>query len=206
MRNITTSPTMASPVQEPWGFVIYRTTYTAESNLLWPAAVAKFNQYIKLTKCVHIPCKTAPTCNHPASNTILSDATLYADKGIDDIANIFAEYIDSGPPSSRPRGTRADICLVIDKEVLEWLKDAPEPIPRGIDQSQPEACIKAVDIEWDPEEVDENEGVDERYQGWAKVPVHLLQYLHVQDAEFSLGQLVSMRRDYWDGRVFKWKG
>lgn len=53
---------------------------------------------------------------------------------------------------------------------------------------------------------DVDELVNERYRGWALVPVHLLQFLHVQDEEFSLGQLVSMRPRYYDGRVFKWEG
>lgn len=164
LRNKKTSSPLAMTTfrQEAEGFVIYRTIYTLESDLIWSSAIEKLNRYIAREKCVHTGCDTeAVRCNHSCNNVIPSDPTLYRDKSTDDIAEIFAEYIDSGPLSEKPRGIRPEICLMIDEEVLSWLRDAPEPMPLGT--PVPEVCIKTIDIEWDPDD-EEEELVHERYQ------------------------------------------
>ena len=116
---------------------------------------------------------------------IMSDPALYANKSIDDIANFFSDYLDAVPTAQR-LGTAEDVCLVIDEEVLWWLRDAPGPAPPE-DHSGLKVWIKVVDVEWSPDEADDE--IDQRYEGWALVPVQMLRFLHGDlDPDFTLGR------------------
>lgn len=93
--------------------------------------------------------------------------------------------------------------MVIDEGVLWWLRDAAGPRPPE-DHSWPNVCVKAVDVEWSPDEVDSE--IDSRFEGWALVPVQLLKTLHSDlNGDFTLGSLVSMRQRYV-GTAFRYEG
>jgi hypothetical protein len=101
----------------------------------------------------------------------MSDPALYANKSIDDIANFFSDYLDAVPTAQR-LGTAEDVCLVINEEVVWWLRDAPGPAPE--DHSGLKVWIKVVDVKWSPDEADDE--IDQRYEGWALVQVQMLRF------------------------------
>ena len=44
-----------------------------------------------------------------------------------------------------------------------------------------------MDVEWSPDEADDE--IDQRYEGWALVPVQMLRFLHGDlDPDFTLGR------------------
>jgi hypothetical protein len=106
-------------------------------------------------------------------------------------------------PTTQRLGIAEDVCLVIDEEVLWWLRDAPVPAPPE-DHSGLKVWIKVVDVEWSPDEADHE--IDQRYEGWALVPVQMLRFLYGDlDPDLTLARLVSARLSY-DGRAFRYEG
>lgn len=90
-----------------WGYAIYRTVYTPESDVLWPSILSKLNAYVyrsiwyaqNYNSATAYPATqsfdyAAATPEHVCfKNIIMSDGALYANKSIDDIANFFSAII-----------------------------------------------------------------------------------------------------------------
>jgi hypothetical protein len=182
--------------ESQWGYVIYRTVYTAESDSVWDSVIAKLDAYvhkeIESDIWEHANRIPNPVLDNPDeelvpfdpqpnqeviakyNNIIISNRENFDGTSIDDVANHFMDWVDDPNNLDRFRVQR-QICLLIDEEVLWWLMDAPPqpPLDRNSD-----VYIKVVDGDYNP---DASRNLDAsgnpRYTGWALSKVDVLWYL-----------------------------
>ncbi|CAG7991152.1 unnamed protein product [Penicillium salamii] len=109
-----------------WGFVIYRTTYSAESDTLFPDAIRFIEGCIKeeffaeADRC---------TPNEPSEiwakhrSTIVQDPAQFDGASLETIRAHFETWVEA--QSLRDSWTKWRMCMIIDEESLQTLKDAP---------------------------------------------------------------------------------
>lgn len=197
-----------------WGFAIYRTVYTPESNALWPLVLAKLEAYIHTSIWADVdsdkPDAQAgenpldPEPNRQVSLRLkcvmISDPNKFDGASISDIGQHFVNTFRNTNSAETPSVSRS-VCLVIDRDVFCWLRDAPIPQSQTDD---PDLWIKVVDGDYDLNRLD---AYDPRYQGWALTNARLLWSLYSSlDSNSSpLGSLVN-RSGSFDGQCFRWLG
>jgi hypothetical protein len=114
-----------------WGFAIYRTIYTVESDTLWRLALAKLEAYIHASVWYDVDCDKPdakpskkpldPEPNRQVSsqlrNLIISDPDKFDSASIGDISTHFAD-IRKTVGVARVSGVNMRVCLLIDAEVF----------------------------------------------------------------------------------------
>jgi hypothetical protein len=176
-----------------WGFVLYRTVYTPESDILWPDITKKLDAYIHKSIWESNPKFDAyeldPEPNRQAcallKNEIMDDKAKFDGATIEEIMNHYVDLMgyrdwnelpDFVAPKISPfckahPHINRHMCLLIDQEVLEAVRDAPTPLPKT---DELVLYIKAVDSHFGPQ-WDE---YPTEYTGWAFVNARSLWYLH----------------------------
>jgi hypothetical protein len=167
-----------------WGFAIYRTVYTPESDELFPKALAKLDAYVYInimselyldslkehssTKPPFDP-KPNQQIAEKYENVILKDKAKYEGASMDQIREYFKQWVkdQGGHIGQTPK---FHICLVIDEVAMHALVDTPEPTEAG---DNPDVLVRVVDGKFVP-----GESTDEDYQGWIKTSVSILKYLY----------------------------
>ncbi|KFZ07171.1 hypothetical protein V501_06696 [Pseudogymnoascus sp. VKM F-4519 (FW-2642)] len=98
-------------------------------------------------------------------NVIMSDKEKYDGASIDEVADHFTDWADD-PNNDQSSNINMNVCLLIDEEVLHWLRDAPPATTevRTTGNADQNVCIKVIDTLFDPEDMSE---CDPRYRGWA---------------------------------------
>jgi hypothetical protein len=124
-----------------WGFAIYRTVYTPESDELFPKALAKLDAYVHIEIMAdlyrdslkeHSSSKPSfdPKPNQQIAeryeNVILEDKAKYEGASMDQIREYFKQWVkdQGGHIGQTPK---FHICLVIDEVAMRALVDASEP-------------------------------------------------------------------------------
>jgi hypothetical protein len=197
-----------------WGFAIYRTVYTPESEALWPLVLAKLEAYIHTSVWADVdgdkpdtqsgekPLDSEP--NRQVSLRlkccIISDPQKFDGVSFSDIGRHFVNVFRNTKMAETP-GTSRSVCLVIDRDVFCWLRDAPIPVSQTDD---PDLWIKIVDGDYDMNRL---EAYDPRYQGWALSNARMLWSLYssLDPRASPLGALVA-RSGSFDGQCFRWLG
>jgi hypothetical protein len=197
-----------------WGFAIYRTIYTPESEALWRLVLAKLEAYIHTsiwadvdgdkpdTQSGEKPLDSEP--NRQVSVrlkcVIISEQQKFDGASISDIGRHFVNVLRNINLAQTP-GVSRNVCLVIDNDVFCWLRDAPIPQSQSDD---PDLWIKVVDGDYDLNRLG---AYDPRYQGWAMSNARLLWSLYssLDPGAASLGALVN-RPGSFDGQCFRWLG
>ncbi|KAF3492428.1 uncharacterized protein GIQ15_01945 [Arthroderma uncinatum] len=191
------TPVMAAsdPEVQPWGFIVYRTVYTPESNAVWDSVTTELQDYANNSSPSGIAGGkwTAPRLWY------MDDASLYDGLSLDQVRDIFADYstaatdlFNEGAFEEFSRGARWDICLVIDEEAMYSIvnyasDDASESIrlfnrPRRKGPKPPIPYVKAVERCYEPP--DPNPPGAARYSppchypGWMKAGILWLGTLH----------------------------
>ncbi|KAL5316366.1 hypothetical protein ACEPPN_015411 [Leptodophora sp. 'Broadleaf-Isolate-01'] len=149
-----------------WGYTIYRTVYTAESEEAWPSIVTKINEYIrhdifreieshkKYYEITHGPLDPSPNeqvweLHKP---TIVSDPALYDGATFEDIRRHWRADVEGRGFAVNDSFTGNNVCLVVDEEVFEMVRDAPSPAELG---RTGKPWIRAVDGAWEADDADE---------------------------------------------------
>jgi hypothetical protein len=124
----------------PWGWVIYRTVYTPESDMLWPRAINTIHTYL-----AHNLRETLSWTNESRShaanmakleNLWMSDVSLFNQASIEDLRGHFTSWLqtqhteDEEGEKNLPR-VRFCTFLVIDQFTLHTIANAPDPEGRG---------------------------------------------------------------------------
>lgn len=149
-----------------WGFTIYRTVYTPESDAMFPKVLDRIREYverivyadIKMWRKKH-PCEDPldPTPNDELmkryQNDVIEDPALDG-ADMDLIGSQFDKWVTDHMDTER-RGqcnTRFQACLVIDEQVLEDISRIPDD-PFNYEKTKWYRCVKVVSTRDRPTEV-----------------------------------------------------
>lgn len=122
--------------QTTWGYVIYRTIYTPESDVTFPRVVDLLNSYIKhglYSECTSSQSNTSRQTN-PApyheiwarhDPIIMNDASQFNGASADAIQAHFKSW--SRVQEKRGCSTAYRMCMILDERSLQGLKDFPPP-------------------------------------------------------------------------------
>ncbi|KAJ6123596.1 hypothetical protein N7471_010913 [Penicillium samsonianum] len=118
-----------------WGYVIYRTTYTPQSNTAFLRIIELLNSYIKhglYSECVssgnNTPMNTDLTSYHEIwaqHRSIIMNHPKFDGASLDSIRAHFRRLVDL--QEDQGHSTQYRMCMVIDEESLQTLLDAPPP-------------------------------------------------------------------------------
>jgi hypothetical protein len=138
--------------KSPWGYIIYRTVYTAESDELWPLAMDKLAKIMddEIDSDLQAEIRRkGPEDEEPDGDAerlvrethkdvIFSDKQFWDGATIEQVRDHFAEYLRA----SKDRGTgRFEGCLFIDERSLKSIVASPDPQP-WLKGKMPEEPIK----------------------------------------------------------------
>lgn len=176
--------------QFPWGYIIYRTVYTTESDALWPLVLAKLDQAMDFA--IDSDLNAARKSDREGSKA--DDATperlvkesrkhvLFSNKRFWDGAEVhqirahFKQYLRA----SKGRGYgRFGGCLVIDERSLKSVVRASSPRPR-----LGEAFVGMVDGRY-PDETGNEPG----YTGFMRVDIFCLWFLYGEMGNNSMREV-----------------
>ncbi|CAI7583424.1 unnamed protein product [Penicillium pancosmium] len=112
------------PSKFPWGYIIYRTVYTAESDELWPLAMDKLTKIMNY--CIDSDLHAEIRWKEPEDEEPDADAERLVKETHKDVRHHFAEYLRA----SKARGAgRFEGCLFIDERSLKSIVASPDPQP-----------------------------------------------------------------------------
>jgi hypothetical protein len=108
-----------------WGYVIYRTTYSAESNAFFPDIIRFIEACIKK----QFASAGADRSRNYVSedwpkyrSTIMEDPAQFQGASLDEIRTHFETWVDA--QGMRDKWTKFRMCIILDEESLQTLKDA----------------------------------------------------------------------------------
>ncbi|KAJ5930941.1 hypothetical protein N7466_006434 [Penicillium verhagenii] len=152
----------------PWGFIIYRVVYTAESDRLWPLAMERLAYSLNLA----IKDGSADRQGRPQQlvqtshkDVILSDAARWDGASIEQVRDHFAEYLRKTDQDVYPNEQRYALCFVIDEKALKSITAPGHRV----------GWVGAVDGRFDP--ATKYEWPD--YRGFMRVKVRSLWELYL---------------------------
>lgn len=122
----------------PWGFVIYRTVYTPESDAQWSAALDKFDRYIYDEVSAEVEKTRQPRDPYPAKlvregyrNVIFSDKDRFNGASIQQIREHFNQWKESHgyerDVTNPSELSRFNMCLMVDEKALSSLVASVAP-------------------------------------------------------------------------------
>lgn len=113
-----------------WGYVIYRTTYNTESDSAFPHAIKYIEACLKAEFFTEVTQQPRYRNNDvPAyvwskyQSTIIEDPTQFDGASLEMVRAHFEAWVDS--QGKRDNFNKYRVCLIIDEESLQTLKDAP---------------------------------------------------------------------------------
>ncbi|RMJ21381.1 hypothetical protein PHISP_07745 [Aspergillus sp. HF37] len=164
-----------------WGFVVYRTTYSPESASVFPRIMDVLGSFIK--KDIYSELVPEGRIGNPQPNPenldptpndevcaryapIVMDDPRLDGASLDTVRAHFESWVDG--KGKRDRWNMYRLCMVIDNEVLQVLKDVPlaEEYERAPDS--PDPYVKFVEA-WPDTDVGPPD-----YEGWITCPIDCL--------------------------------
>lgn len=103
------------PNQWPWGYTIYRTVYTPESNQHWDAVLEAISKNVYADLDLHED-KPSQIFKEGYRPLVFDDPAQFDGATLDEIRNNFREVRES---DNRNQGVRFRWCLVIDESALQ---------------------------------------------------------------------------------------
>jgi hypothetical protein len=166
----------------PWGYMIYRTVYTAESDELWPIAMDKLTQVMNYSIESELyadirhkepedpePDPTAEQLvKESHKDVIFSDKKFWDGASIEQVRQHFTEYLHA----SKGRGDgRFEGCLIIDERSLKSIIASPITPQR---HSQPYGFVGMIDGRYPETQY------EPQYTGFMRVEIRCLWPLYVE--------------------------
>lgn len=153
-----------------WGYVIYRTTYTAESDTTFPHAVRYIEACIKSSFFRDV--KPRPSHDDPIQvwakyrSTIIEDPAKFDGASIETIRAHFEAWIDA--QGKRDSFNKFRMCIIIDEESLQTLKDG---LVEDVENDERELrCVKVLEAFPIVDSLD-------TFPGWMKCWTHVLWFV-----------------------------
>ncbi|KAK5800399.1 hypothetical protein VI817_002611 [Penicillium citrinum] len=157
-----------------WGFVIYRTTYTAQSDAAWPQIIELIASYMKALLYHEYNDKKKDGDEPTVYDEIwarhqltIMDDRQFNGASVFDIQLHFEKWVEA--QGKRDESTMYRMCMVIDDESIQTLLEAPPGENRKLGRriGGPVRFVKVV------EAFPELDSLDE-FQGWMKCEINAL--------------------------------
>ncbi|KAJ5316722.1 hypothetical protein N7508_001230 [Penicillium antarcticum] len=120
----------------PWGYIIYRTVYTPESEELWPIAIEKLTRVINkwIKGELNHPRKRYGDNPRPEQlieeshkDVIISDSSRWDGASIEQVRGHFAQYLRKIKQEEHCEDSRFAVCLIIDERSLKSIVATEDP-------------------------------------------------------------------------------
>jgi hypothetical protein len=179
-----------------WGYVIYRTTYSAESNAFFPDIIRFIEACIKK----QFASAGADRSRNYVSedwpkyrSTIMEDPAQFQGASLDEIRTHFETWVDA--QGMRDKWTKFRMCIILDEESLQTLKDATVVETERENFHEPLRYVKVLEAFPDIDQYD-------IFPGWMKCWTYALWSLweNMQDGDDMKMQHSSKRMTR--GRMF----
>jgi hypothetical protein len=179
-----------------WGYLIYRTVYTPESDEKWDAVVAKIDTYVKgdLYRAADPNEERKAVSNSILAryrNTILQDPDAFDHASPDTLREHFLQLLADNGKRLNDSGPDNRMFMMIDEETLNSILAAPEDpheAPPSLDEWR-SYRVELVDATWNPNPPPRVAGRGppprppappgtRMYQGWLYVTFYKLWFLY----------------------------
>ncbi|KAG8629087.1 hypothetical protein KVT40_002952 [Elsinoe batatas] len=185
-----------------WGYAVYRTVYTPESNARWEEAMDKLRALMLITfrRSQHLDPSLDPEPEHIIEERL--DLHVQQDEqtldGVDEttVRDQFRAWVQEHDDPELPARFSSVVCLVIDEESLTLILESPEATMENWDLivGSESVKVKAVDGYW-------SESIAERgaYLGWSQVVATTLKTLYSDLKGLEPHEVFSKRR--YEGQI-----
>lgn len=130
----------------PWGFVLYRTSYTPQSNILWPTVLQRIQKYAE-HDYIEEHQQTRGSMHDIYKPIILNDPSLDG-KSFNELRVHFNAW---APTAGIERSDiRARAFVVVDEECMRSIANAPEIPENCAYDDRTQVVFKLVDPDFDP--------------------------------------------------------
>jgi hypothetical protein len=141
---------------EHWGYDIYRTVYTPESDEKWEAAIAKIDSYVKADLYGQNPDverkELSDTILAKYRNTIIQDPAVFDQASQDSLRTHFLQRLADNGKRLGSYGPENRLFIMLDEETLKIITTASDDpldaVPCGAEWQ--EHRVKVVDAVWNP--------------------------------------------------------
>lgn len=175
----------SSPSQFPWGYIIYRTVYTPESDELWPIAMERLTRFMNdeidyqmksRRRKLEEDSRPEQLVKESHKDVIISDKKRWDGASIEQIREHFAAYLRATGIGMSVGMGRFGGCLVIDERSLKSIVATLDPDSRRESgDSGPLGFVGLVDGRYKPEIKYDKPS----YKGFMRVEIDTLWYLYV---------------------------
>ncbi|CAG8005795.1 unnamed protein product [Penicillium olsonii] len=166
------------PYNLPWGFIIYRTVYTPESEELWPIVLERIAETLKggaMSEARGNETRVEQLTFKSHKDVIISDPHRWDTASIPQIRSHFVEYLRKLNQTGCPDIPRLACCLVIDEKSL-----------RSIIKDERRGFLGVIDGWYNPEERYDSAS----YRGFMRVQLIGLWSLYLNLARNPMDMLV----------------
>lgn len=121
--------------QFPWGYIIYRTVYTSESDELWPIAMQKLTGVVHKWMKGELHHETRygddprpeQLISESHKDVIISDSSCWDAASVEQVRDHFAQYLHKIDQENYSVDSRFALCLMIDEKSLKSLVKTNDP-------------------------------------------------------------------------------
>ncbi|CAG8011762.1 unnamed protein product [Penicillium salamii] len=178
--------TQLFPCNLPWGFIIYRTVYTPESEELWPIVLERIAKRLKegvMSEAKDNESRVEQLMVKSHKNVIISDPHRWNTASIPQIRSHFVEYLRKLNQTGCPDIPRLAACLVVDEKSLN-----------SIVKDEQLGFLGVIDGWYNPEEKYDFAS----YRGFMRVQLIALWNLYL---DFDRNPMWMLCPDYPDGWI-----
>ncbi|KAJ5415787.1 hypothetical protein N7465_004482 [Penicillium sp. CMV-2018d] len=183
--------TRRPPCYFPWGYIIYRTVYTPESNELWPIVMERIaHQLNRGIECeLDYPRERHGDESRPEQlieeshkDVVISDPSRWDGASLEQVRDHFAVYLRKIKQEDYSEESRFASCLVVDERSL-----------KSIAKDDRNGFVGVVDGRYNPEERYDNPS----YRGFMRVQIKALWDLYVNYDWEPMSTLCPKHPDGW---------
>lgn len=174
----------------PWGFIIYRTVYTPESDQVWSACLDQINSCVRWAIDQHGAKYADQTperiLKETFKNVILQDQGRWDGSSVEQIRADFIAHLESIGSSIGDEVPRSTVCLVIDDECLQSIVRSLDDAEHGGGSGAPMGFVGMID----PNYAEGQSYCNMEYRGYMRVQIDWLYELVARQLiQFSMDEI-----------------
>ncbi|KAJ5549523.1 hypothetical protein N7513_006757 [Penicillium frequentans] len=185
-----TSVNFMSGIKWPWGFIIYRTVYTPESDQVWAACLNKIEESVRWEIDIHGKEYTDKTPERilieTLKNVILEDRERWDGASVEQIRADFITHLESIGLSVGESEARSTACLFIDEACLQSIRNTFDEPENNRGSWAPQGFVGVID----PHYMEGQSYCNMQYRGFMRVEIDSLYELFARQLNcFSMHEV-----------------